>query len=52
MSSTNEVKLDIPDDKFPEGEHDLNTETVGEILDGYQVSVYNEKEQVKALQIN
>ena len=43
--------LSIPDEDFPEGEDDFSIQTVDEILDGYQVSVYNEKEeQVKIMQ--
>lgn len=44
-------KLNVPDEEFSEGEVDFSIETVGDILDGYQVSVYNEKqEQVKIMQ--
>ena len=44
-------KLNVPDEKFSEGEVDFSIETVGDIIDGYQVSVYNEKqEQVKIMQ--
>ena len=43
--------LSIPDEDFSEGEDDFSIQTVDEILDGYQVSVYNEKEeQVKIMQ--
>ena len=44
-------KLSAPDEELSEGEVDFSIETVGEMLDGYQVSVYNEKqEQVKIMQ--
>lgn len=44
-------KLNVPDEEFSEGEVDFSIEIVGDILDGYQVSVYNEKqEQVKIMQ--
>ena len=43
-------KLSILDEEVSEGEDDFSIETVGEILDGYQVSVYKEKEeQVKIM---
>ena len=42
--SEEKFKSSIPDEKVSEGEDDFSTETVGEILYGYQVSVCKEKE--------
>ena len=39
--SEEKFKLSIPDEEVSEGEDDFRIETVGEILYGYQVSVYN-----------
>ena len=50
-SSKKKFKLSVPDEEFSRGDDDFRIETVGKILDGYQVSAYNKKqEQVKIMQ--